>query len=272
MLQKLTLVLAILAMLIPSSLTINSLAHPAMPAPDMQTITLNTGFNHDTQKTFAIGTPDVFWSVIKDPIAITNESRAADTILKHNAWKPPQGTNESQWISYTTNGSKDLQAGPYYYQKCFCLTKALWDNKAAIAQSSLDVSVLSDDGFYLGLNLAPGSLGPSSNHLTHGGGAGGFSGAPAVLKITGDKLVSLLRPGRNCLTVRVDDIGGVITGFNLAGSLTTTGIEGIARATKSGPQFDRCSSCQGTKTDMESEIKSKLQGAGRGDLVRQPEK
>lgn len=259
MLRKLTLILAMLAILIPSSLALNSFAHPAMPAPDMQTLTLNTGFNHDTQKPYSIGTPDVFWSVIKDPIALTSESRASDTILKHSAWKPPQGTNESQWISYTANGSKDLMAGPYFYQQCFCLSKSLWDNPAAIAQSSLDVSVLADDAFYLGLNIAPGALGPSSNHLASGGGAGGFGGPPATLKITGNKLLSLLRPGRNCLTVRVDDIGGVITGFNLVGSLTTSGIDGIARATKSGPQFDKCSSCQGTKVEMESEVKNVLQ-------------
>jgi hypothetical protein len=243
-----------------------------MAAPDMQTITLNTGFNHDAQQVFSIGVPDVFWTVIKDPVLSTNEARAADTIQKHSAWQLPLGTNESQWISYTTNGSKDLKAGPYYYQKCFCLTKALWENQAAIAQSSLDVSVRADDAFYLGLNITPASLGPSSNHLASGGGAGGFSSPPAVLKITGQKLAQLLRPGRNCLTVRVDDIGGVITGFNLKGSLTTTGANEIAKATKPGPQFDRCSSCQATKTDLAFDLKDNIEGTSRKDLATPPEK
>jgi hypothetical protein len=256
MLRRTCLVLAILALMTALLMTKRS----GMAAPDMQTITLNTGFNHDTQQVFGIGTPDQFWTVIQDPVTSTNEARAADTIQKHSAWQPPLGTNESQWISYTTNGAQGIVKGPYFYQKCFCLTRALWANREAIAQSSLDFAVRSDDAFYLGLNIAPASLGPSSNHLASGGGAGGFSGPPAVLKITGDKLVSLLRPGRNCLTVRVDDVGTVITGFNLKGGLTTTGVTGIAKAAKPGPQFDRCSACQGTRPDLEADAKSNIEG------------
>jgi hypothetical protein len=108
--------------------------------------------------------------------------------------------------------------------------------------------------------------------LASGGGAGGFNTPPAVWKITGNDLLKLLRPGRNCLTVRVDDIGGVVTGFNLKGSLTTTGIDGIARATKSGPQFDKCSSCLGTKADVMSDVKNIIEGTLKRDSERPPEK
>jgi hypothetical protein len=263
-------VLAISAMMTAVLMTNRS----AIAAPDMQTITLNTGYDHDNQKAYPVGTPDLFWTIFKDPIPLTTEARAADTIQGHGAWKPPQGTNESQWISYIPGGSKYLKAGAYYYQKCFCLKKTLWDNKEAIAQSSLDVSVRSDDAFYLGLNVPWNLLGPgsTSNHLASGGSAGGFAGLPAVWKIAGNDLVKLLRPGRNCLTVRVDDIGGVITGFNLKGSLTTNGVDGIAKATNSGPQFDRCSSCLATKTDMESDVKSLIDGTLREGSVRPPEK
>lgn len=261
MLRRTCLMLTILALVTATLMTKNS----GMAAPDMQTITLNTGFNHDTQQVFGIGSvtspvKDVFWTLIQDPIGSTSEARAADTIQKHSAWQPPQGTNESQWISYSPNGSQGIVKGAYYYQKCFCLTKALWENKEAIAKSILDVSVRSDDGFYLGLNIPPSSLGPSSNHLASSGSTGGFNGAPAILTLTGEKLAQLLRPGRNCLTVRVDDTGTVITGFNLKGSLTTTGVNGIAKATKQGPQFDKCSACQGTKTDVDSGVKSNIEG------------
>lgn len=273
MLRKLTLTLAVLTMLILSSLATTSPVNVAMAAPDMQTITLNTGFNHDTQHAFSIGQPDVFWTVIKDPVSQTSEARAADTIQKHSAWQPPQPT-ESQWISYIPGGSQYLKQGAYYYQKCFCLTKALWDNKEAMALSELEVSVRADDGFYLGLNVPWSDLGPTKNlhQLAHGGGLGAFNGPPAVLNIKGNNLVKLLKPGRNCLTVRVDDIGGVITGFNLKGSLTTTGIDGIAKATKLGPQFDRCSSCQGTKPDIGSDVKNIIEGTLEGVPARPPRK
>jgi hypothetical protein len=256
MIRKLCLALAIMAMLAAALTTKKS----AIASPDMQTITLNTGFNHNTQTKYSIGVlpGDAFWSVIKDPITGTSEPRPANVINKHAAWNVAPAN--SQWISYSPNGSQALVAGPYYYQKCFCMTKALWDNPEAIQQSSLDVSVMADDFFYLGLNVAPGSLGPPNNlhQLASGGGKGGFVGPPAVWKITGDKLVKLLRPGRNCLTVRVDDIGGVITGFNLVGSLTSTGIDGIAQAVPPGstPQFNGCSSCSKMKFENDFELKS----------------
>jgi hypothetical protein len=241
MLRKMFLVLAILAMLTTILISRNSV----MASPDMQTITLNTGYNHDNQTIFPTGALDVFWTVTQDPVTGTNEPRSANVINKHPNCQQPQPN--SQWISYTTNGSTGIKQGPYVYQKCFCLTKALWDNQAAIQQSSFDVSVRADDAFYLGLNQMPT---PGNNLLSSGGGAGGFSGPPAVLKITGDKLKNLLRPGRNCLIVRVDDVGGVITGFNLAGSLTTTGIDGIAKGPRVETQFNSCSSCKNTKSDF----------------------
>lgn len=240
MLRNMFLVLAGLAILTVLLIPHNS----AKAAPDMQTITLNTGYNHDSQSVFPIGALDAFWTLTQDPISTTPEPRSANVINKHPAWAVPQP--DSQWISYAANGSTGIKQGPYVYQKCFCMTKALWDNKEAIQQSSLDLSAMADDAFYLGLNQMPT---PSSNLLASGGGKGFYAGPPAVLKITGNKLLQLLRPGRNCLIVRVDDTGGVITGLNLAGSLTTTGIDGIAKGPKIQTQFNACSSCKNTRTD-----------------------
>jgi len=229
--------LATLAMLTAIVITRNS----AKASPDMQTITLNTGYNHDNQSAFPIGAIDVFWTLTQDPIIGTTEPRSANVINKHPAWQPAQEPPNSQWISYTGNGSTGILKGPYVYQKCFCLTKALWENKDAIQQSTLDLSIRADDNFYVGLNQMPT---PGSNLLTQAGGLGAFNGPPAVLKITGNKLSQLLKPGRNCLVVRVDDLGLAITGFNLVGSLTTTGIDGIAKGPKPAGQFNSCSSCK----------------------------
>ena len=146
-------------------------------------------------------------------------------------------------IIIVNDGSTGLRQGAYIYQKCFCLTRALFENKEAINQSSLDLAVMADDAFYLDINNMPT---PSSNIFTYGSGNGGFAGPPATLKLTGQALVSKLKVGRNCLNVRVDDLGGVITGLNLVGTLTTTGIDGIAKAAgpKETPQFNNCSSCK----------------------------
>ncbi|MFY9619585.1 MAG: hypothetical protein WAQ99_07205 [Pyrinomonadaceae bacterium] len=251
MLRTMCLVLATLAILTALVMTHNS----AKASPDMQTITLNTGYNHANQSAFPIGALDAFWTVTQDPIAGTSEPRSANAINKHAAWQPAQQPPNSQWISYTGNGATGIKQGPYIYQKCFCLTKALWQNKDAIQQSTLDLSIRADDNFYVGLNQMPT---PGSNLLTQGGGVGAFNGPPAVLKITGNKLLQLLKPGRNCLVVRVDDIGSVITGFNLVGSLTTTGIDGIAQGPKVAGQFNACSACKNSKSEFGPAVQNGL--------------
>lgn len=269
MLRKMLSALVVLSLAV--MMLVKSGPAKASASPDMQTITLNTGFDHVTQKKYPVasnvaplgpasGPVDEYWTVIKDPINGTAPHAANNINAYPGAWKPAQG--ESQWISYSPTGSQQLKQGPYYYQKCFCLTKALWDNQAAIAQSQLKVSVRADDFFYLGLNTMPDSS-PMPNSSTYQlkttvPNLGGFSTAPAVWEIKGEQLVKLLRPGRNCLNVRVDDIGGVITGFNLEGSLTTTGIDGIAKTSspKSAAQFNSCSSCGKLKTDSAVEIQN----------------
>ncbi len=238
------LVLAGLASLTVMLLVNNS----AEAAPDLQTITLNTGFNHNAQLKYPLPTSapviDLFWTVISDPLGLP-VPRSANVINKHAAWQQPLA--DSQWISYVGNGSTGIKKGPYVYQKCFCLTKALFSNQDAIQKSTFDVSVRADDAFSLALN--------GSNLLQTGsGGVGAFNGPPAVLTLKGAQLVQNLRPGRNCLTVKVDDIGTVITGFNLAGSLTTTGIEGIASGPKVQTQFNNCSVCKNAKSDIGNAI------------------
>lgn len=283
MLRKMILALAILAMLIPSSLAMTSPVNPAMPAPDMQTITLNTGFNHSIQAKYpvasnvaplgtAAGPLDAYWTVVSASGAPLN---SAFNINKHPAWSAAQA--DSQWISYSSTGSQNLVQGPYYYQKCFCMTKTLWQSDEAVQKSVLDISVKADDAFYLGLNTIPDKNNPSTYILATNmsTGAGGFSNSNpfAVLKLTGNKLTNLLRPGRNCLTVRVDDMGGVITGFNLAGSLTTAGIDGIAKVVppSTAPQFDSCSSCSGRRINDVKDVEVKSSTTREG-LIRAPQK
>lgn len=251
MFRRFCLVLAILAMLTAVVIP----PHSADAAPDMQTITLNTGFNHAAipQVAYLVSETDLYWSVMQDPVTGSGpEPRPADVVKPHLAWAGAQGV--SMWISYSLNGSLGIVQGDYYYQKCFCMTKALWakGNQEAVSKSNFDVSVRADDAFYLGINTKPDKNIPSTYLLSSSvPNGGGFTGKAAKLTLTGSELLKVLRPGRNCLTVRVDDIGGAITGFNLEGSLSTTGIDGIAKAAnpKAPALFDRCSSCQNMKSD-----------------------
>ena len=225
-------------------LTVMLMPHnSAEAAPDMQTVTLNTGFNQNAQVKYPLPSSapvlDLFWTVTADPVSGA-VPRSANVINKHAAWQ--SALVDSQWISYVTNGSTGIKKGPYVYEKCFCLTKALFSNQDAIQKSSFDVSVRADDGFSLALN--------GNNLLSSGGGVGAFNGPPATLTVKGAQLVKNLKPGRNCLTVKVDDTGTVITGFNLAGSLTTTGIDGIASGPKVTSQFTSCSTCRNNRLDV----------------------
>jgi hypothetical protein len=281
MLRKLSLSLALLSLL--AGMLVTNRAAKAAPPLSMQTIKLNTGFDHGLgfgQKYFVaanvfplgttVGPLDEYWTVVKDPINGTTPHAANNINRYFSAWAPAQ--NDSQWISYSQTGSQGLQQGSYYYQKCFCMTKELWENQDAIQQSSLVVSVRADDAFYLGLNTIPAPQVPLPNtyQLKYGPG-GGFNGPPAVWTVSGPQLVKMLRPGRNCLNVRVDDIGGVITGFNLEGSLTTIGVDGIAKTNgpKSPAQFNGCSSCSRMRFDTEVELKG---ATLRGDLAKPPER
>jgi hypothetical protein len=255
MLRKICFMLAVAALL---TATLSKSTDTAKASPDMQTITLNTGYDHPSQRKYnPIGLLDAFWTVVQDPSPSTQEPRPANTINKHAAWSAAQG--ESQWISYSQSGSAPAPVkGTYVYQKCFCLTKALWENPEAIRQSSLDVSVRADDAFYLGLNTTPDPNVPASYLLaTTTGVGGGFNGNPMTLSIKGEKLLRLLRPGSNCLTVRVEDTGQVITGLNLMGSLTTTGVDGIASSAPPNPasQFAACSACSKTRPDRAVEVR-----------------
>jgi hypothetical protein len=264
MLRKICFMLAVAALLMAA---LSGNTDTVKASPDMQTITLNTGYDHPLQHKYnPVGPLDAFWTVVQDPSPLTQEPRPANTINKHPAWSAAQG--ESQWISYSQNGSAPPPLkGTYVYQKCFCLTKALWENREAISQSSLDVSVRADDAFYLGLNTMPG---PTNNLLATTNAGGGFNGNSASLSIKGEKLLSLLRPGSNCLIVRVDDIGLAITGLNLVGSLTTTGIDGIASSAPPNPasQFAACSTCSKTRPDRAVEVRDAIKSA---DGVRAPE-
>jgi hypothetical protein len=223
--------------------------------PDMQTLTLNTGYNHANQSTFAVGggQKDDYWQLVSDPISTTVDPRRANTIPPYgSAWKPAMPM--STWLSYSINGSQGIMVGDYIYRKCFCLKKG-FDSKDAIKKTIMNLSVRADDDVYVHLNKVP----TTTDYILKKGPTdinGSFSSVnPAQVELDGEKLFGMLKVGTNCLYANVKDTMNVVTGFNLKGSITAAGIDGVASFNENNkePLFNKCSSCTGnTKDDTKS--------------------
>ncbi len=195
------------------------------------TLPLNTGFNHSNFTVYpAPGTgpavQDNYW--IKVAASNTPPVAPAFVINKHTAWLGPlqlpasAGGFGSQWISSTTpNGASPPGPLPYaIYRKCFCLLPGF-------KNAQLNFQIRGDDAIQVWLN------GVTSTILQAQGGS--FAGPP----INGAAQASQFRAGRNCLYVLVEDTGGVVTGFNLAGTVSAFGLMPMAAA-GTGMSFEPC--------------------------------
>lgn len=222
---------------------------------DVQTLTLNTGFNHDTNQAYQLAAPlkDDFWTVVYDQANVT--VRLSDLMAPYGgAWKPAM--NNSQWIAFAPNGVPTANNKPqrvYVFQKCFCLKKG-FDEEQNFKNTMLELNLRADDWAAVYLNENPATITatnppnypflPPNALLAPTASSGGFSSPnPATFKMEGKELISRLRVGRNCLQVRLDDLGLVVSGFNLTGSLTAAGIDGVAKGANPKAQFNSCSSC-----------------------------
>ena len=221
---------------------------------DVQTLTLNTGFNHDTNQVYSLTAPlkDDFWTLFYDQANVP--IRLADIMNNHPAWKPAMA--DSQWIAFAPNGVPVANGKPrrvYVFQKCFCLKKG-FDDEKNFKNTMLELNLRADDWAAVYLNENPATITatnppsypflPPNALLSPTASSGGFNSPnPATFKLEGKKLISSLRVGRNCLQVRLDDLYYVVSGFNLTGSLTAAGIDGVAKGTNPKSQFNSCSSC-----------------------------
>lgn len=221
---------------------------------DVQTLTLNTGFNHDTNAAYSLAPPkkDDFWTLFYDQAIVP--TRLADIMQNHPAWKPAM--LDSQWIAFAPNGVPVSNGKPqrvYVFQKCFCLKKG-FENEKNFKDSILNINLRADDwaAVYLNENLTTitGTNPPSYPYLppialtaVQASGGGFNSNIPATANLSGKDLINRLRVGRNCLQVRLDDLGLVVSGFNLTGSLTVAGLDGVAKGTDPRTMFGNCSTC-----------------------------
>jgi|GEM_PF-2428027 len=183
---------------------------PKPPTSDsckVDTLLLNTGWNHTSNSVDPIGSLTTFWTVIGDPSPNTNEPRPAWAINKHPAWS--NALPNSQWISSYPSSANDTN-GLYVYQACFCARRLA---TGAYPNIRLVLDLRADDRarVYVNGNLVvstPLSWAFNTPTPTH------FDGI----------INNYLSPdGHNCITVEVDNTGNVAMGFNLAGFLVISG-------------------------------------------------
>lgn len=236
---------------------------------DVQTITLNTGWDHQTNSLVPVPAaswpvpagaphPDLNWTLVHDSTVDMGGvafPRSADVILPYpNAWRPAM--TDSFWIAFERNGlpvRDGKRARIYVFEKCFCL-KAGFDQGEAVAVSAMNIQLRADDNAVAYLNEPVANIilqeypspGEPGAILQTSSSAGGFSNpVPAQTSLSGAGLISRLNVGTNCLRVKLYDLYYVVSGFNLAGSLTARGIDDVARFDSGNPnqQFSDCSSC-----------------------------
>jgi len=139
------------------------------------------------------GQDDDTWTVTCDATGGT-VPRPAKTIVPHSAWATIPGT---RWISATTSATNGL----YCYQYCFCLDPRF-------KNATLSLSLLADDAATVWLNGV--QIGATPNGWA-------FLNPPTQIFVSNQ---SLFRPCENCIEIRVVNSGGVITGMDVAGTIT----------------------------------------------------
>ena len=203
------------------------------------TLPLNTGFNHSNFTVYpAPGTSTVldnYWIKVASSNAPT--LAPAFVINKHVAWQNPLsgGGFGSQWIGATTpNGQSQPGPQPYaIYRKCFCLMPGY-------QKAQLSFQIRGDDAIAVWLNSVTNTLVP---------GQSGNHGGPAISG-PAPGLSPKFRTGVNCLYVLVEDTFSVVSGFNLAGTVTAYGLMPMAAA-GTGTSFAPCQCPSGPQAAVE---------------------
>ncbi len=157
-------------------------------------IDLSTGVD-DNGNVIPIGSPDDTWTVVSEPPPVGVLPRAANVINPNPAWLTIPGT---RWISANQTGPN----GTYVYEFCFCLDQRFMN-------AVLDLQLRADDRASVFLN-------------------GNFVGATPPIYAFNTPLPtpiftnnqSFFRSGENCVRIVVENTHGVVTGFNMAGSVS----------------------------------------------------
>jgi hypothetical protein len=162
---------------------------PCCPQADL-VLNIGTGINDDGSF-IPIGNDDDNWISVNDPNGGT-VPRPSTVVAPHTSWLTIPGT---QWISTNYFGIN----GDYYYDYCFCIDERYRSPTLTLQMRGDDDSEVYLNGNFLGFG-AP------------------FSAAvPATISTSNP---AFFHPGENCIRVKVINIGGPPTGFNMKGTVT----------------------------------------------------
>lgn len=163
---------------------------PCCPKADL-ILDLTTGVD-DNNNLIPVGNNDDQWVVTCEPSPVGTLPRPAVVIPTNGAWTVTPG---SQWISANGTGPN----GTYCYDFCFCL-----DDRYRSANVTLQVKADDTAQVFLNGNLI-GNASPYN------------SPNPATISTSNP---AFFQPGENCIQVIAQNLGGVVTGINMTGSVT----------------------------------------------------
>jgi hypothetical protein len=223
----------------------------ASSAAISQSLPLDTGLNYSnfTVSSYS-GSPllDQYW--IKVASSSTMTPTAGFVIPAHQAWQtlPSSIGGQSSWVGPTPTGaSPSGQTTFAIFRKCFCLMPGY-------KQAQMSFKMRGDDGIGVWLNSF------NNNIVAYQGGS--FNG-PAI---NGPATAPQFQTGRNCLYVLVVDTGSVVTGFNLAGTVSAYGLMPMAAA-GTGASFKPCT-CEGPAAASEQATIKALVTVAKGIVAR----
>ena len=163
--------------------------------PQNLSVVLSTGWDQTGGATIPPGNPDDDWDVTVDASAGT-VPRDADVVTPNSAWLT---LPNSEWIAADVDGPD----GIYVYETCWCMDDDFTSPNLSFALRADDQADVYLNGNLL-LSLPDGTF----NDAT----ALGMSVVnPAFFNV-----------GPNCMEVVVENKYGVVTGFNLTGTMTAT--------------------------------------------------
>jgi hypothetical protein len=164
--------------------------HPCCPQADL-ILNIGTGVADDGSL-IPSGNDDDDWISLNDPNPFPPPTPRPSTVVDpHPSWQTIPGT---KWITTNYFGVN----GEYWYERCFCVDPRFRNPSLTLQIRGDDDSEVYFNGTFIGFG-------------------GGFSSPqPATLTVP----PALFQPGQNCIRVKVINIGGAPTGFNMAGTVT----------------------------------------------------
>ncbi len=176
----------------------------------VDTLIINTGYNHNTGSVYAIGSLDNYWTLIGQPPGFGGGlPRPADVIDPHTGWHGPLAN--SRWLGPHPSAANS-DSGVYVFEYEFCVD----DTTGA----RLYMEMLVDDDAVVKLNTI--EIGATPPNPFPCNGNCNFQLPPMTISITNDGHFKLENP--NTLTIEANNRWAVAMGLNVKGYITAPGI------------------------------------------------